>query len=228
MDASSAQHRLSTTRRPIDPAARLNVPDGPRLILPEPALSRADQGSWMERKLVERAMHGDEGAFDELIERLGDQLHSVARRILRDPYLAEDATQRALLEAWRYLPTLRDPDRFEAWAYRLLVNACHAEARRERRHRADLRLLESDGPAIGDPASSIATRNQLDHAFRRLGVEHRTVVVLVHYLGFSASEAAGAMGTPVGTVRSRLHYALKELRAAVEADARLDMSESTA
>src|SRR6185295_7054357 len=98
----------------------------------------------------------------------GDQLHSVARRILRDPYLAEDATQRALLEAWRYLPTLRDPDRFEAWAYRLLVNDCHAEARRERRHRADLRLLESDGPAIGDPASSIATRNQLDHAFRRL------------------------------------------------------------
>jgi RNA polymerase sigma-70 factor (ECF subfamily) len=182
----------------------------------------------MERKLVERAMHGDEEAFDDLIGRVGDQLHSVARRILRDPYLAEDATQRALLDAWRNLPGLRDPDRFEAWLYRLLVNACHAEARHERRHRANLRLLESDEPSVADSAARIATRYQLDQAFRRLGVEHRTVVVLIHYLGLSPAEAADAMGTPVGTVRSRLHYALKQLRGAVEADARLDMNESTA
>ena len=182
----------------------------------------------MERKLVERAMHGDEEAFDALIGRLGDQLHSVARRILRDPYLAEDATQRALLEAWRNLPRLRDPDRFEAWLYRLLVNACHAEARRERRHRANLRLLESDEPVVHDSSSRIAIQQQLDHAFGTLGVEHRTVVVLIHYLGFSAGEAADAMGTPVGTVRSRLHYALKQLRAAVEADARYETNESTA
>jgi RNA polymerase sigma-70 factor (ECF subfamily) len=182
----------------------------------------------MERKLVERAMHGDEAAFDALIGRLGDQLHSVARRILRDPFLAEDATQQALLDAWRNLPSLRDPDRFEAWLYRLLVNACHAEARRERRHRANLRLLESDVPAVHDSSARIATQQQLDHAFRRLRVEHRTVVVLIHYLGLSASEAADAMGTPVGTVRSRLHYALEHLRDAVEADARSEMNESTA
>ena len=182
----------------------------------------------MERKLVEQAMHGDEAAFDALIGRVGDQLHSVARRILRDPYLAEDATQRALLDAWRNLPSLRDPDRFEAWLYRLLVNACHAEARRERRHRANVRLLESDEPSVTDSAARIATRHQLDQAFRRLGVEHRTVVVLIHYLGLSAGEAADAMGTPVGTVRSRLHYALKHLREAVEADARFEMNESTA
>jgi len=163
-----------------------------------------------------------------LIGRVGDQLHSVARRILRDPYLAEDATQRALLDAWQHLPTLRDPDRFEAWLYRLLVNACHAEARRERRHRANVRLLELDEPSVADSAARIATRNQLDQAFRRLGVEHRTVVVLIHYLGLSASETADAMGTPVGTVRSRLHYALQQLRAAVEADARFEMNESTA
>ena len=182
----------------------------------------------MERKLVERAMHGDEAAFDDLIDRVGDQLHSVARRILRDPYLAEDATQRALLDAWRNLPRLRDPDRFEAWLYRLLVNACHAEARHERRQVASLRLLESDEPSVHDSAAHLANQQQLDHAFRRLGIEHRTVVVLIHYLGFTAGEAADAMGTPVGTVRSRLHYALKELRAAIEADARFEMNESTA
>ncbi len=182
----------------------------------------------MERGLVEQAMRGDDAAFDQLVGLVGDQLYSVARRILRDPYLAEDATQRALLDAWRSLPGLRDPDRFEAWVYRLLVNACHAEARRERRHRGNLRLLASDEPVLPDAASRIATSHQIDQAFRRLGVEHRTVVVLIHYVGLSAAEAAKTMGTPVGTVRSRLHYALKYLREALEADARFEISEGTA
>ena len=182
----------------------------------------------MERVLVERAMRGDRAAFDALIERQGDHLHSVARRILRDPDRAEDATQRALIETWRYLPTLKDPDRFEAWSYRLLVNACQTEARRERRHRGNLRLLVSDEPAEPDSAARLATQQQLDQAFRRLGVEHRTVVVLIHYIGLTAAEAAEAMGTPVGTVRSRLHFALKHLRATIEADARLERSVGTA
>ena len=121
----------------------------------------------MERRLVERAMHGDEEAFDMLVDRIGDSLHSVARRILRDTSLAQDATQQALLEAWRNLPRLRDPDRFEAWAYRLLVNACHAESRRERRQSGNLRLLPDDEPTITDSASQVANREQLDHAFRQ-------------------------------------------------------------
>ena len=182
----------------------------------------------MDRRLVERAMRGDEAAFDALIERVGDHVHSVARRILRDPFLAEDATQRALLGAWQGLPRLRDPDRFEAWVHRLIVNACHAEARREGRHRGNLRLLARDEPTDVDSASRIATRHDLDRAFRQLGVEHRTVIVLIHYVGLSPAEAAEAMGTPVGTVRSRLHYALKYLRAAVEADARLERNLGTA
>jgi RNA polymerase sigma-70 factor (ECF subfamily) len=175
----------------------------------------------MERRLVERAVHGDEEAFDQLVGRIGDSLYSVARRILRDTALAQDATQQALLAVWRNLPQLRDPDRFEAWAYRLLVNACHAEARRERRHRGNLRLLPHDEPMTPDPASSIAGMDELDRAFRRLSVEHRTVVVLVHYLGMTPSEAAVSMGTPAGTARSRLHYAIQQLRSAAgsEADA---------
>jgi RNA polymerase sigma-70 factor (ECF subfamily) len=176
----------------------------------------------MERRLVEQAMHGDEAAFDELVGRVGDRLHSVARRILRDPYLAEDATQRALLEAWRNLPGLRDPDRFEAWVHRLLVHACYAEARRERRHRGTLRLVATDEPTVPDTATRVANQHQLDQAFRRLGVEHRTVVVLIHYQGLTSGEAADIMGTPVGTVRSRLHYALRYLREALEADARFE------
>ena len=182
----------------------------------------------MERRLVERAMRGDEEAFDLLVGRIGDGLYSVARRILRDTALAQDATQQALLAAWRNLPQLRDPDRFEAWTYRLLVNACHAEARREGRQRGNLRLLPHDEPTVPDPASSIATNDQLDHAFRKLSVEHRSVVVLVHYLGFTPTEAAEAMGTPAGTARSRLHYALQHLRLSLEADARVSHQRGTA
>ena len=162
-------------------------------------------------------MRGDEEAFDELVGRIGDSMHSVARRILRDTNLAEDATQQALLDAWRHLPTLRDPDRFEAWTHRLLVRACYAEAKRERRHRANLRLLPTE-TETRDSSSALANQDELDGAFRRLSVEHRTVVVLVHYLGLSPTEAAERMGTPAGTARSRLHYALQQLRLAIEAD----------
>lgn len=182
----------------------------------------------MERRLVELAMQGDEDAFDTLIERIGDGLHSVARRILRDASLAEDATQQALLNTWRHLPQLRNPDDFEAWTHRLLVNACYAEARRERRHRGMLTLLPQNEPRVSDSASSMATQDQLDRAFRRLTVEHRTVVVLVHYLGLTPSEAAERMGTPAGTARSRLHYALQQLRSAIEADVRTTTERGTA
>ena len=182
----------------------------------------------MERRLVERAMHGDEEAFDQLVERVGDSLYSVARRILRDTTLAQDATQQALLDAWRNLPKLRDPDRFEAWAYRLVVNACHAEARREGRQRGNLRLLPHDQPSVPDPASNIANLDQLDRAFRQLSVEHRSVVVLVHYLGMTPTEAAAALGTPAGTARSRLHYALAHLRTSLEGEARESSQRGTA
>ncbi len=181
----------------------------------------------MERELVERAMHGDEEAFDALVGRIGDSMYSVARRILRDTNLAQDATQQALLDAWRYLPTLRDPDRFEAWSHRLLVRACYAESRRERRQHGNLRLL-TRADSEPDSASRVANREQLDRGFRLLCVEHRTVVVLVHYLGLTPSEAAERMGTPPGTARSRLHYALLQLRSALEADARPAVARGTA
>jgi len=182
----------------------------------------------MDRELVERARDGDADAFDALIDRVGDSMHSVARRILRDASLAEDATQQALFEAWRSLPTLRDPDRFEAWAHRLLIRACYTEARREQRHRGTFRLIAPDEPQIDDASDSLAINDQLDAGFRSLSVEHRTVVVLVYYLGLTPTEAAERMGTPAGTARSRLHYALRVLRSAVEADSRQALTRGTA
>jgi RNA polymerase sigma-70 factor (ECF subfamily) len=174
----------------------------------------------MDTDLVVRAQNGDEWAFASLAVAVADRLHAVAHRILRDIDLAEDATQQALLNVWRDLPQLRDPARFDAWSYRLLVRACYAEARRTRRWAPSLRLLPADEPMAADGTSSVVDRDQLERGFRRLSIDHRAVVVLHHYLDLPLSEVASALGVPEGTVRSRLHYAMRGLRAALDADAR--------
>jgi len=174
----------------------------------------------MDTELVIRAQHGDEEAFTSLAVAVGDRLHAVAHRILRDIDLAEDATQQALLTVWRDLPQLRDPARFDAWSYRLLVRACYAEARRTRRSAFNLRLLPSDQPVGADGLSTVVDRDQLERGFRRLSIDHRAVVVLHHYLDLSLSEVAETLGVPEGTIRSRLHHAMRGLRAALDADAR--------
>ena len=171
------------------------------------------------RDVVERAMRGDREAFGVLVVHTSDRMYAIATRILRDAELAEDALQSALLTAWRQLPTLRDPDRFEAWVRRLLVHACYAEARRRRSWSANVRVLPVDGPAAPDSIISIDDRDALDRAFRRLTVEQRAVFVLHHHVGLQLTEIADTLGIPAGTARSRLHYATRVLRAAVAADA---------
>ncbi len=174
----------------------------------------------MDADLIGRAQGGDEEAFASLAVAAGDRLHAVAHRILRDTDLAEDATQQALLSIWRDLPQLRDPARFDAWSYRLLVRACYAEARRTRRWAPNVRLLPADGSEDPEGLSSVVDRDQLERGFRRLSIDHRAVVVLHHYLDLPLDEVAETLGVPVGTVRSRLHHAMRGLRAALEADVR--------
>jgi RNA polymerase sigma-70 factor (ECF subfamily) len=174
----------------------------------------------VDTDLIGRAQRGDEEAFASLAVAAGDRLHAVAHRILRDTDLAEDATQQALLNIWRDLPQLRDPARFDAWSYRLLVRACYAERSRARRSVPNIRLLPADGPSVTDGSSSVVDRDQLERGFRRLSIDHRAVVVLHHYLDMPLDEVADVLGVPAGTVRSRLHHAMRALRAALEADAR--------
>ena len=174
----------------------------------------------MDTDLVTRAQRGDEEAFASLALAAGDRLHAVAHRILRDIDLAEDATQQALLAIWRDLPQLRDPARFDAWSYRLLVRACYAEGRRERAWSPGLRLVTTHEPAQPDGSGAVIDRDQLERAFRRLSLDHRAVVVLHHYLDWPLERVADALGIPGGTARSRLHHAMRGLRAALDADAR--------
>ncbi len=181
----------------------------------------------MDTQLVLLAQRGDEEAFASLAVAVGDRLHAVAHRILRDTDLAEDATQQALLSIWRDLPQLRDPTRFDAWSYRLLVRACYTEGRRTRQWTPNLRLLPADEPSAGEGLDSVADRDQLERGFRRLSIDHRAVVVMHHYLDMPLDAVAETLGVPIGTVRSRLHHAMRGLRAALEADARPNVREVT-
>lgn len=174
----------------------------------------------MDRDLVVQAARGDREAFGVLAIRHGDRLFSIAHRILRASDRAEDACQQTLVIAWRELPRLRDPDRFEAWLTKLLVNTCYAESARERRHGAPVRLLNPHATQEPDAAISVADRDELERGFRRLPPDQRAVLVLHHYLGLSPAEIADSLGIPEGTARSRLHYAHRAMRAALEAIAR--------
>ena len=173
----------------------------------------------MDTELVIAAQHGDEEAFASLAVAIGGRLHAVAHRILRDLDVAEDVTQQALLAIWQDLPQLRDPARFEAWSYRLLVRACYSEGRKSRHWTPNVRLLSVDEPMVVDGTGPVVDRDALERAFRRLSINHRTVVVLHHYLDLPLDRVADIVGAPLGTVGSRLHYATRQLRTALVEDA---------
>lgn len=168
----------------------------------------------MDRDVVERARSGDQEAFADLVHQVSNTLLGVARRILRDTELAEDALQNALLTIWRKLPHLREADHFEGWAFRILVHACYAEAPRNRRWASTVRVLQMDMASDADDIQSISDRDELEQAFRRLPLDQRAVFVLHHYVGLPLVAVAETLGIPDGTARSRLHYATRALRAA--------------
>jgi RNA polymerase sigma-70 factor (ECF subfamily) len=169
--------------------------------------------------LVARAARGDRTAFDVLVEASIDRLYAVARLILRDADLSEDAVQEALVHCWQRLPTLRDSANFDAWLYRLVVNAAIDESRDRRRFRTAVTELPVRWLGT-DPSVELAERDRLARGFERLRVEHRVVLVLHYYVGMTTTEIGSVLGIPGGTAKSRLHYAIEAMRAGLEADAR--------
>jgi RNA polymerase sigma factor (sigma-70 family) len=174
----------------------------------------------MDRDLVVRAREGDRDAFARLAAAAITRLDAIARMITRDPERAKDAVQEALTQAWRNLPSLRDPDRFDAWLRRLLVRACVDELRHARRRVLEVELTELDHPKVADSSLTLADRDALDRAFRRLDSVQRSLVVLYYYADLPLADVADALALPVGTAKSRLFRARETLRAALEADAR--------
>jgi RNA polymerase sigma-70 factor (ECF subfamily) len=174
-----------------------------------------------QRSLVERAKQGDHAAFAVLVGASIARLDAAARLILRDPELARDAVQDGFIRAWRNLPGLRDPDRFDAWLHRLVVHSCIDALRRRRRRAIEVELTPIDGPPVGDIATVVADRELLDMALKRLDPEWRAVVVLYYYLGMPLPEVAATMGIPLGTAKSRLHRSLAAMRVAIATDERV-------
>ena len=171
-------------------------------------------------ELIERAQNGDRDAFSALVRDRLPRLYGVAGLITGSRDAADDAVQDTLLKAWRDLPRLREPDRFDAWLHRLLVNACHDHGRRLRRRKAETPLLDVHQGSISDAAQLVADRDELDGAFRRLDGQERAVIVLRHYLGLSTAEAAAALGMREGTLKSKLHRAMNAMSAAIAAERR--------
>lgn len=174
----------------------------------------------MTAALVQRAQRGDRDAYEQLARGAARRLFLVASRILRDTDAAEDAVQQTLVAIWRDLPSLRDPERFDAWTYRIVLRYCRFEGRRQRRMGIQIVDLSEQMAAARDEISEVATRDQLGRAFDALSRDHRTVVVLHHLMGLGLGEIGEILDVPYGTVGSRLHHALRAMRASIDASER--------
>lgn len=155
-------------------------------------------------------------AFEQLVDERLDASYRLARLILRNAQEAEDATHDAFARAWRDLHRLRDPDRLEAWFGRILANACRDRLRRRRTRSHDALDHAAARATPDDPHRQVEERDALERAFEELNADQRIAVVLRYYGDLPVDEVARRMGAPVGTVRSRLHYALRHLRGALE------------
>ena len=168
-----------------------------------------------QRELVERAQRGDHDAFAVRAGLFVARLDAAARLILRDNDLARDAVQDGFIRAWRSLPSLRDPDRFEGWLRSLVARSCIDILRRRGRRPIEVELISTDGPSIDDPSSQTADRDLLDEILRRLPPDQRAVVVLRYYFDLEVPEIAAALQIPLGTAKSRLHRSMTLMRSAV-------------
>ena len=191
------------------------------------------QGEPLERALVEQAQRGDSRAFDAIVRSKVESVYGTALAILGQEADAQDAVQDAFVSAWRSIGALRDPDRFDAWFGRILVNACRATIRRKRgvrevrigdpgssevgRSGADALELADPGPLMTDVAIGA---DRFDRAFGRLSVDERALLVLRHRDDASVEEIAAGLGIPTGTVKSRLFSARRALERALEREDR--------
>ena len=170
--------------------------------------------------LVARARTGDLDAFESIVRARTDAVYRLSLAILGNEADARDATQETFIAAWRQLPRLREPERFEAWLQRIAVNA----ARMTLRSRGRRRVREI--PAAGVVAAAVAIPGPdadagvLDRAMARLPVDQRTLLVLHHLEGRTTGEIADILDVPPGTVRSRLFTARRALDAAIAREER--------
>lgn len=201
------------------PVRRLNLPG-----FADRHFARMDRiAAWETRHVrVRSVVMGEaeqETAFARLVDRHLDEACRLATVILGgDRMEAEDAVQEAAVRAWRHFADLRDEERFAAWFTRIVVNACRDRLRSQRVRATDPAVL--DTAATPDRTATVDATDTLVRALRALPPDQRIVVALRYFGDCSLEEIATRTGERTGTVKSRLHYGLRALRAALDADAR--------
>ena len=166
--------------------------------------------------LVQRARSGDAEAFEAIAADRLPRAFRLASAILGSEAEAADATQNALLAAWRQLPRLREVDRFDAWFHRIVVNECRMRVRVQTQRR-EVELVD-DGRLSTMSFDGVEGMDLLERAFESLDRDDRTLIVLHHLEDWPVTEIAEVVGMPVGTVKWRLHEARKVLHGALEMD----------
>jgi RNA polymerase sigma factor (sigma-70 family) len=165
---------------------------------------------WVD-PLVQRARSGDLAAFEQLAERSMPEVYRLAVAMV-GPDDGRDVAQEALMTAWRELPTLRQPERFESWLRSILMNRARNALRSRRRH-PTVSLIESHTTSlVAEPVSAIDRRIDLEGAFGGLTSDQREVIVLHYLVDLPLREVASILGLREGTAKSRLHAGLRTLR----------------
>jgi RNA polymerase sigma-70 factor (ECF subfamily) len=170
----------------------------------------------MDRELLSRTRAGDREAFELIVLAKGESAFRTALAILGNEADARDATQEAFIAAWRGLGKLREPERFDAWLGRILINSCRMTLRHRGRVR-EVALAEevTDSPQTSGYAPS-SDSTDFDAAFARLSVDQRALLVLHHLHGYDVREIGRWLGIPSGTVKWRLSRARHALAAELE------------
>ena len=176
-----------------------------------------------EVDLVRRAQAGDADAFDVLLAGRVTTAYQTAWAILRDEADARDAAQETFFQVWRDLPRLRDPEKFDAWAGRILHNRCMTLLRRRRSNAVrEVRVEEWDSAAYSSGghqlADAHAESDAIRRAFARLSNDQRVLLAFHHVHGRSVADLATITGAPSGTEKWRLHNARQALERALESE----------
>jgi RNA polymerase sigma-70 factor (ECF subfamily) len=181
----------------------------------------------VNEELLERARQGDSEAFCAIAEQYGTVLFRQACGLAGNPAVAEDITAETMVEAWRSIHRYDGTCKFSTWLFAILLHRYKKHLRSlqsrpipasslplaETEERAQSQASQSE-PVLTPSQALIQqeTRNQLRDLLNRLPEGHRDVLMLRFFESASLDEIASALGCPIGTVKSRLHYALEELR----------------